>query len=775
MQRALLPVALALTFAAMSHPARGGNRVYPQYELDTNVYLTVIPKPKRERYEYRFYRVTQPVLIVDDKAGDQRLLKPFQAFMKNDLGLTLAANPETIPPSCDLLVHLNIKGAASAPFAVPSHPHPDHREGYVLKVAANDGRVEAWVTGNSLKGAQHGLQSLRQLMMKRKDMVIVREAELVDWPDVPFRFVKRPFAYWLDQAVRYKMNGGTCPASGAGDSDLDKYRKGRGRWVADHESRLLNHLWMVNMGNLYRGSEEAIRRRVGFFECLYDMGATHLAIMNDDRLALADAEARRRFGGYYETQLHYLRRIDEALRKKGYRNRLAFMPNAYHGDHLNEHWVQIAKEKLPEGCALFLAGDHVPGIPVNVEHLATLRDQVAAQHLWYYTNWPQCSGPGYAENWGATRHHDFGRGDVIELVTVSTTTTPRVFPTSFITMADRLWNARDYDPDRALVRAVKEVVGPESYSAFYALFKYIESIAPYPMTSEFGPMYAAGTHDERAAIIEVRCAKFDRLAADCLKTPAAEEPRAKKLLEALVGQKERALKRLAREEKVEAEGKTPRELVCPLVAKGPTLDGLLEDGVWKKAAVATDFTDLRGGKAAPHQTTVRVLRTSDRLYFAVVCDEPHIDDPQFLDVGFEYPLAISEEPGASLWWAESIELFLDPGRDRRGVYQLMLNPWGLKQCLRFSSVHYGFYGKTDQRGDNWPVIGKANKLKDAWTLEFTIPLSAFGDGKAVGTWGFNVTRNRRITVGKGLKWSTWTPLGWGFQDARNFGKLVFKP
>ena len=247
------------------------------------------------------------------------------------------------------------------------------------------------------------------------------------------------------------------------------------------------------------------------------------------------------------------------------------------------------------------------------------------------------------------------------------------------------------------------------------------------------------------------------------------------LLEGMAGRKERALERLAREEKIEAEGKTPRELVCPLVERAPTLDGLLDDDVWEKAALADRFTDLRGNEVAPHQTRVRVLRTSERIYFAVVCDEPHIASPQFLDVGFEYPLAISEEPGASLWWAESTELFLDPGRDRRHVYQLMLNPWGLKQCLQFSSARYGFYGKTDQRGGNWPVIGKANKLKAAWTLEFAIPLSVFGEEKPVGTWGFNVTRNRRMTVGKGMKWSTWTPLGWGFQDARNFGKLVFKP
>ncbi len=763
-----------LLFAGTVNADPTPKRLYPQYNgMDVNVYLTVTPKPKREQYGYRFFKVTDATIATDEKANDPRVIGPFITWAKG-LGLNAALVPEKASPTGSLVIRLSVRDSRLKD-AAHTHPHPENSEGYILKVSGSVSVVRADVIGNSLKGVQHGLQSLRQLMIRWKDQIVIREADLVDWPDIPFRLIKRPFSYWLEEAVRYKMNGGTAQLTRAMEADLEKARPGQERWVKDHKSRLLYLLGMVNMGNLYKGDKESIERSAGFFEWLYKLGYTHLAVMNDDKLALADAEAIRRFGGYYETQLHYLRDIDKRLRRAGYQNRLAFMPNVYHGDHLDEHWIRVVKGKLPKNCSLFLAGDHVPGIPVNEGHLARLRDQIKARHLWYYTNWPQASGPSYAENWGASRHHDFGKGEVIELVTVSTVTGKRIFPTSFITMADRLWNATDYAPDRSLLRAVKELVPPESFAPFYNLFKYVESIAPYPMTSEFGVMYAADTHEDRSAILDARHSVLDRLAAACLATPLGKRADVKKLLEGLLNRKEKKLEYLARQEEIEAHGRTPRELVCPVVEKGPELDGLLTDPIWSKAAVADSFTDLPGKKEAPHQTTVRVLRTKRDLFFAVHCAETHLSAPEFIKVGYKYPLAINEHQGTALWWAESIELFLDPGRDRRKCYQIMLNPWGLKQCFQFNSIRYGFYGKDNLPSGNWQVVGKTNILKDAWTLEFAIPFSVFGDEKPTGTWGFNVTRNRRLRKGDGMRWCTWTPLNWGFQDARNFGKLIFKP
>ena len=191
-----------------------------------------------------------------------------------------------------------------------------------------------------------------------------------------------------------------------------------------------------------------------------------------------------------------------------------------------------------------------------------------------------------------------------------------------------------------------------------------------------------------------------------------------------------------------------------------------------RTAAALD--SIRAVKAAPHQTSLRMLRHKDKLYFAIRCEETHLEDPAFLQIDFDYPLAINKEPGGYLWWAESIELFLDPGRDRKRVFQTMLNPWGLKQCFTYDTVKYGYFNIENQVADaDYPVIGKIQLLKDAWVIECSIPLSAFGPEGPDGEWGFNLARTRRLRVGDGMKYSSWTPLGWGFQDAGTFGILTF--
>jgi len=763
---------IILTFTL---PSLAQDRAHPHYAgLDTNVYLTVTPKPKQERYRNRFIKIATVTISVQNEANDLRIIEPFRTYCGKELGLTVPDDPSAGKPQKHrLLVHVGVKRLSEAQVELPPHPHPDQPEGYVLKLQAVGGAAEAAILGNSAKGCQHGLQSLRQLLLKWRGSVIAREAEIVDWPSIPFRFVKRPFAYWLDQSVRYKLNGGSMGAHPTYGLDLEKFATSMERFADTARERNLYLLGMVGMGNIYKGAEAAIAERVAVFRKMLEIGYTHLAVMNDDRMTLADPEARERFGGYFATQVSYVNRIDEALRKVGYRHRLGYLPNHYYGRDVDKPWAKHAVGKLPRDIALFWCGLRTPGPEVTREHLTHIREQTGVGHLWFYANWPQCGGPYYAGNYGAARNRDFGNGDLVELVTVSTTTYPRAFPTSFITHADLLWNPEGYDPDRALLRATKEVVSPESFPAFYALFRYLESIAPCAAASERSPRYASEDAAERRAILEARCARMDELVAACLKLPEAQDPRAKKVLETMMGRKEGYLERLAREEQQASKGIEHRRIACPLAAQGPTLDGKLDDEAWKEAAVADRFTDLSGKNAAPHQTTVKLLRTQDKLYVAIACQESHLADPEFLRPGFTYPLAIEEKPGGFLWWAESVEVFFDPGRDQRKVYQLMLNPWGLKQCIHFDSLRYGFYGKSNEFNTNWPVEGKADVMAESWSLEFAIPLSAFGDEEPTGTWGFNVARTRRLRAGEGLKYSTWTPLGWGFQDARNFGILTF--
>jgi len=749
-------------------------RVFPRYEgLDTNVYLTVTPKPKRERYETVCYGIESAAVIAKGAANDPRVLPFFVKDVQARHGLAVEVNPAGNLGAYDLIIRAGVRMLNPVEARAPRPIGTDHPEGYLLRLFRAGDRLEAHVIGNTLKGVQHGLQSLRQLMVRWKGQVIVREAELVDWPTTRLRFVKRIGAYWLDNAVRWKMNGGTAPIHPKWGTEPVVMKKAMDRMAKQARERNVHLLGMVGMGNLYEGSDEAIQGRADWYVASHEAGFTHLAVMNDDRMTLADPLARKRFGTYYSTQIETVNRIEKALRAAGYTERLGYMPNHYYGYHVDAGWARTVDGKLSGQTALFWAGTGTPGVEVTRMHLESVRKQSGLAHLWFYANWPQCAGPSVCDSYGAARRRDFGRGDLVELVTVSTTTYSRSFPTSLVTMCDLLWNPEDYDPDRALLRATKEVVDPESFPAFYALFKYIDSIAPVPQKANNTPMYLSDDPEARRAIIATRSAMLDKLVTACLATPAARTPRAKVVLERMLDTQERLLERLTREEAIVEKGVARKRIVCPAVDKPPVLDGKLDDPAWTNAAVADRFTDLRATKPAPHQTTVRVLRHSDRLYFAVRCEETHLKDKEFLQVGFDYPLAINQEPGAYLWWAESVELFLDPGRDRKKVFQTMLNPWGLKECFNYDTIRYGYFRKENQRRVDYPVIGKTDILGDAWVLEFAIPVSAFAPEGLDREWGFNVARTRRLRAGRGMKYSTWTPLGWGFQDASTFGIMTF--
>lgn len=98
-------------------------------------------------------------------------------------------------------------------LARPAESIPSQPEGYLLKVTAEG--VEA--VGRDARGAQHAVATLMQLAERRGDGIVLKGAEIGDWPYKPVRMVHLyvpgpdhlPYArrYLRDFLVRYKFNG----------------------------------------------------------------------------------------------------------------------------------------------------------------------------------------------------------------------------------------------------------------------------------------------------------------------------------------------------------------------------------------------------------------------------------------------------------------------------------------------------------------------------------------------------------------------------------------
>jgi len=178
------------------------------------------------------------------------------------------------------------------------------------------------------------------------------------------------------------------------------------------------------------------------------------------------------------------------------------------------------------------------------------------------------------------------------------------------------------------------------------------------------------------------------------------------------------------------------------VDETPRLDGVLDDAVWKKAAVVEDFIqqEPREGAPASERTEVRVMYDSRSLLIAVHAFD---DDPSAL-VATEM-----RRDADRLLDEDSFALILDTFNDSRNGYMFVTTPLGAKLEQQISeegegNSRAGLVNSNVNR--NWDgVWDVATRITDdGWTAEIAIPLTTirFADASEQA-WGVNFMRNIR--------------------------------
>jgi uncharacterized protein DUF5916/cellulose/xylan binding protein with CBM9 domain len=192
-------------------------------------------------------------------------------------------------------------------------------------------------------------------------------------------------------------------------------------------------------------------------------------------------------------------------------------------------------------------------------------------------------------------------------------------------------------------------------------------------------------------------------------------------------------------------GETSRErytLPAVRVDETPRLDGVLDDAVWKKAAVVEEFVqqEPREGAPASERTEVRVMYDSRSLLIAVHAFD---DDPSAL-VATEM-----RRDADRLLDEDSFALILDTFNDSRNGYMFVTTPLGAKLEQQISeegegNSRAGLVNSNVNR--NWDgVWDVATRITDdGWTAEIAIPLTTirFADASEQA-WGVNFMRNIR--------------------------------
>ncbi|MDD2708342.1 MAG: sugar-binding protein [Verrucomicrobiae bacterium] len=186
-----------------------------------------------------------------------------------------------------------------------------------------------------------------------------------------------------------------------------------------------------------------------------------------------------------------------------------------------------------------------------------------------------------------------------------------------------------------------------------------------------------------------------------------------------------------------------RTYPCHRLAQAPSMDGKINDSVWKNLPEATGFYVLSqpGQCAVEKQTYFKAGWTDDAIYFAIRAEETT-------------PQKMTGSSGFATHMEDSVEIFLFPS-GAQAYTQLIANSAGGRKG-----------------GKGWTV--KTSVDPAGWGLETRIPFPDLGGGspKVGDKWPANVARNM-LSEPLSERATCWPLLEKGFHDVKNFGWFVF--
>ena len=161
----------------------------------------------------------------------------------------------------------------------------------------------------------------------------------------------------------------------------------------------------------------------------------------------------------------------------------------------------------------------------------------------------------------------------------------------------------------------------------------------------------------------------------------------------------------------------------------PVIDGKIDEAVWDKAEVLTDFHQTRpsNGAEPSDPTEVFLLYDDDALYIAA---RMHDSEPDRI-------AAPTVRHGQGLRRDDRIVIILDPFRAGRGAYRFETNANGIR--------HDALYDNVSSFESAWTVIWEsaAQYFDGGWEAEMAIPFKTLSFDPTQDTWGFNFGRGIR--------------------------------
>ena len=196
---------------------------------------------------------------------------------------------------------------------------------------------------------------------------------------------------------------------------------------------------------------------------------------------------------------------------------------------------------------------------------------------------------------------------------------------------------------------------------------------------------------------------------------------------------------------------TTRVAEAAKTPEAPVINGRVDDDLWQKATVITDFVQAERyeGQPATERTEVRILYDDENIYIGVICFD---SEPNQI-------IVTDARRDSNLDDTDSFRIILDTYHDKQNGFVFGTNPAGIEYDAQVTNEGQGAgggpgrgSGRRSQGGAgagfnlNWDtsfVVATA-RGDYGWSAEFAIPLRTLRyESSKPQTWGLNFQRNVR--------------------------------
>jgi len=209
------------------------------------------------------------------------------------------------------------------------------------------------------------------------------------------------------------------------------------------------------------------------------------------------------------------------------------------------------------------------------------------------------------------------------------------------------------------------------------------------------------------------------------------------------------------------------QVVVPLSATAPTIDGRPDEACWQAAAPVEGFFDMYNNPQLRSQTTMHLLRDRANLYTAMRAPLEKPETKQTVEAGSR---------DGKVWDDESCEVFLVQGHKQ---VQFLLGP----RDIFADNFQPDLTREFSMDLFRWNCAGVQYKtvLGDReWTAELAVPLSSLDlpSPTKQTPWRVNFCRNHYYRTPDSPLWqweiSSWRPAFGSFHNVERYGALWFE-